>query len=47
MELIKKNIHMNKLKNKAVSQLTLDDDYNVPDSKPDIGKIIQLSLIHI
>ena len=41
MELIKKNIHMNKLKNKAVSQLTLDDDYNVPDSKPDIGKIIQ------
>lgn len=41
MELIKKNIHMNKQKNKAVSQITLDDDYNVPDSKPDIGKMIQ------
>lgn len=41
MDLIKKNIHMNRLKGRAVSQLTLNDDFNVPDSKPDIGTIIQ------
>lgn len=40
MELIKKNIHMNREKNKAVSQFTLDDDFNVPDVKPDMGTII-------
>lgn len=41
VELIKKNIHMNKLKCKSTLQLTLDDDFNVPDIKPDIGKIIK------
>lgn len=41
MELIKKNIHMNKLKCKSSIQLTLDDDFNVPDVKPDIYKIIK------
>ncbi|HKL80198.1 MAG TPA: SPOCS domain-containing protein [Mobilitalea sp.] len=40
MELIKKNIHMNKLKCKSTLQLTLDDDFNVPDIKPDIDKIV-------
>ena len=40
MELIKKNIHMNKLKCKSNLQLTLDDDFNVPDIKPDIDRII-------
>ncbi|HHX13221.1 MAG TPA: DUF3794 domain-containing protein, partial [Clostridiales bacterium] len=40
MELIKKNIHMNKLKCKSTLQLTLDDDFNVPDIKPDIDRII-------
>mgnify|MGYP000858984632 CR=1 FL=1 len=40
VELIKKNIHMNKLKCKSTLQLTLDDDFNVPDIKPDIDKII-------
>ncbi len=40
MELIKKNIHMNKLKCKSALQLTLDDDFNVPDAKPDIDQII-------
>lgn len=40
MELIKKNIHMNKLKCKSTLQLTLDDDFNVPDAKPDIDKIV-------
>lgn len=41
VELIKKNIHMNKLKCKSNVQLTLDDDFNVPDIKPDIEKIIK------
>jgi len=41
VELIKKNIHMNKLKCKSTLQLTLDDDFNVPDVKPDIDKIIK------
>lgn len=40
MELIKKNIHMNKLKCKSTLQLTLDDDFNVPDIKPDIDRIV-------
>ena len=40
MELIKKNIHMNKLKCRSSLQLTLDDDFNVPDVKPDIDRII-------
>jgi len=40
VELIKKNIHMNKLKCKSNLQLTLDDDFNVPDVKPDINQII-------
>lgn len=41
MELIKKNIHMNKLKSKCSTQLTLDDDFNVPDIKPDIDRIVK------
>ncbi|HEX3023076.1 MAG TPA: SPOCS domain-containing protein [Lachnospiraceae bacterium] len=41
MELIKKNIHMNKLKCKSSVQLTLDDDFNVPDAKPDIASMIK------
>ncbi len=41
MELIKKYIHMNREKGKAASQITLDDDFNVPDSKPDVIRLIQ------
>ena len=41
MELLKRNIHMNRQKNRAVIQITLDDDFNVSDSKPDIDKIIR------
>jgi hypothetical protein len=40
VDLIKKNIHMNKLRCKSTLQLTLDDDFNVPDVKPDIDQII-------
>lgn len=40
MSLIKKNIHMNKLKGKIVSQITLDDDIIVSDRLPDISNKI-------
>ena len=36
-----------RIKNKAAAQATFDEDYNVPDVKPDIGRLVQLSLIHI
>jgi len=41
VELVRKNIHMNRQKGKAVSQITLDDDYNIPDQMPDAGMLIQ------
>ncbi len=41
VELVRKNIHMNRQKGKAVSQITLDDDYNIPEQMPDAGMIIQ------
>lgn len=41
MELLKKNIHMMHEKNRAVSQVMLDEDCNVPDSQPDVERIIQ------
>lgn len=41
MELIKKNIHLNGWKARAATQITVDEDVNVPDAKPDVGRIIQ------
>lgn len=41
MDLIKKNIHMSRQKTKTEMQITLDDDFNVPDVKPDINKIMK------
>lgn len=41
MELIKKNIQMLNKKGEAVNQITFDEDFNVPDVKPDIYRIIQ------
>ena len=41
MDLAKRYIHMNREKGKAVTQVTLDDDFNVPDMKPDLIRIIQ------
>lgn len=40
MNLIKKNIHMDSLKSKASSQITIEEDFNLPDVKPDMDKII-------
>ena len=41
MELLKKNIRMNRQKGRAVNQITLEEDMNVPDTKPDAGDVIQ------
>ena len=41
MELVRKTIHMIRQKGKAVSQMTLDDDYNIPETMPDAGMIVQ------
>lgn len=43
MELLKKKIHMNRLKCRGVSQISLEEDFNVPDSKPDVGAIVEAS----
>ena len=48
MELIKKLIQMNQIKCKSNTQMTLDDDFNVPDAKPDVAYIIkEQGMIHI
>lgn len=40
MELIKQNIHMNRYKSTVSTQITLDDDFIVPDSMDDIAQVI-------
>lgn len=42
MELSKKNIHMTKISCKSSLQITLDEDFNVPDVKPDLEQVIKL-----
>lgn len=39
MDLLKKNIHMDRVRCEAVTQITLEDDRNIPDSKPDVSSI--------
>lgn len=47
MEISKSFIHMNHLKSQIVTQLTLDDDFNVPDVNADIDKYITSdALVH-
>lgn len=41
MEILKKNIRMSRQKSHAMDQVTLEEDMNVPDSKPDAAGIIQ------
>lgn len=41
MELRKEDIQMLRVKSRATSQVTFDMDYNVPDAKPDVGRMIQ------
>lgn len=40
MELIKKNIHMDRARLTAGTQITLEDDMNIPDVKPDVNTLI-------
>ena len=40
MELVRKNIHMDRIKGQASTQITLEDDINISDSKPDASKLI-------
>ena len=39
MELIRRNIHMDRIKAEAVSQATLEDDMNIPENKPDVDAL--------
>lgn len=41
MELVKKNLQILRGKSRAVNQITFDEDFNVPDIKPDISRMIQ------
>lgn len=41
MELLMKNIHMCRQTRHAQTQITLDEDLNVPDVKPDVEMIVQ------
>lgn len=45
MELLKKNIHMMHEKSRSGSQIMVDEDCNVPDAQPDVGRIIQSSAV--
>ena len=40
LELIKTNIHMNRWKRDAAVQITLDDDFIVPDTMDDVEQVI-------
>ena len=40
MELERKYVTLSKQKGHAVSQVTLEEDLNVPDQKPDIFRIV-------
>ena len=39
MELLTRNIHMDRIRTKAVTQFTLEDDLNLPESKPDVNNL--------
>lgn len=41
MEIKKKSVRALRVKSKASSQVTFDEDYNIPDIKPDVGRMIQ------
>lgn len=41
MDLLMKNIHMCRQVRNARAQITLDEDFNVPDARPDVEMIIQ------
>lgn len=40
MELVKRNIHMDRTRLQAGTQITLEDDRNIPDAKPDVSSLV-------
>lgn len=40
MELIQKNIHMDRVKCQASTQVTIEDDINITDAKPDVYQLV-------
>ena len=40
MELVRRQIHANSMGKPVVDQFFIDDDYNVPDSKGDIARVV-------
>ncbi len=40
MELVRKQIHMNRMKGRASTQITLDDDFIVPDTMDDMAQVL-------
>lgn len=40
MELIKKNIHMDRIKCRSTAQVSLEEDINIPDNRPDVSTLI-------
>lgn len=40
MELVKQNIHMDRIKSSAGTQITLENDVNIPDSRPDAESVV-------
>ena len=41
MELVKKNIHLEHMKNKISVQISLEEDHNISERNPDALRIIQ------
>ena len=39
MELLKRNIHMDRVRAEAVTQITLEDDVNIPENKSDVSAL--------
>ena len=39
MDLLKKNIHMDRISAETVTQIILEDDINLPENKPDVSSI--------
>ena len=44
MELEKRKIYMDRMKYRAGTQIALEDDRNLQDNKPDIARILGISL---
>ena len=40
MELMKKSIYTDRIKAKAMLQIPLEEDINVSDSRPDVGRLV-------